>query len=334
MLKTAVLGIPVGLAFGYALQRGRFCMNTAFRDVLVAKDFTLLRAYVVAVLVQLVGLNFLADLGVITRNMAPFFWQATILGGFVFGFGMATAGGCGSGISYRSGEGMVASIIALVGFGVGVTMTNFGVVQPFQRALRATIIPVGPEPTLSALLGVSPWVLIGIIGAAGTWWCLRGKVDAYARGWKWPVAGGVIGLIGIAAWVLSASTGRQYGLSVTEPIATLFRYLFTGETRWLNWASFMWLGIPVGAFLGAFTQREFAWRAPGPLRLLQTLGGGTLMGVGAGIAGGCNIGHSLTGVSMLALSSMTATMGIIAGVWLGVYVLFGKVVFERSAKHA
>lgn len=88
-----LLGLPVGLAFGYALQRGRFCMNTAFRDVLVAKDFTLLRAYVVAVLVQLVGLNLLADLGVITRNMAPFFWQAALVGGLLFGFGMATAGG-------------------------------------------------------------------------------------------------------------------------------------------------------------------------------------------------------------------------------------------------
>jgi len=29
MVKAALLGVPVGLAFGYALQRGRFCMNTA-----------------------------------------------------------------------------------------------------------------------------------------------------------------------------------------------------------------------------------------------------------------------------------------------------------------
>lgn len=93
MLKAVLLGFPVGLAFGYALQRGRFCMNTAFRDVLVARDFTLLRAYVVAVLVQLVGLNLLADLGMIMRNMAPFFWQATVVGGLIFGFGMANAGG-------------------------------------------------------------------------------------------------------------------------------------------------------------------------------------------------------------------------------------------------
>lgn len=229
---------------------------------------------------------------------------------------------------------MVASILALVGFGIGITMTNFGVLQPIQRALRATIVPVGSEPTLSTLLGVNHWVVIGVFLVLGVWWCARGKIDAYARGWKWPVAGAVIGLIGILAWGLSASTGRQYGLSITEPIATLFRYLFTGESRWLNWSSFMWLGIPFGAFLGAISRKEFAWRAPGPLRLLQALGGGALMGIGAGIAGGCNIGHSLTGVSMLALSSLTATAGIVGGVWIGAYVLFGKTVLERRVKHA
>jgi hypothetical protein len=58
------------------------------------------------------------------------------------------------------------------------------------------------------------------------------------------------------------------------------------------------------------------------------------MGVGAGIAGGCNIGHSLTGVPMLALSSLTATAGFVGGVWIGAYVLFGKAVLERRVSHA
>ena len=35
-------GLAVGLAFGYALQRGRFCVNTGFRDILMVKDFSIL----------------------------------------------------------------------------------------------------------------------------------------------------------------------------------------------------------------------------------------------------------------------------------------------------
>ena len=32
-------GIPVGLAFGFVLSRGRFCMNSAFRDIIVLKEY-------------------------------------------------------------------------------------------------------------------------------------------------------------------------------------------------------------------------------------------------------------------------------------------------------
>src|SRR5574341_1267321 len=65
---------------------------------------------------------------------------------------------------------------------------------------------------------------------------------------------------------------------------------------------------------------------------LQALGGGLLMGVGAAIAGGCNIGHGLTGVPLFGLSSVTATLSIMLGVWTGVYFLFGSVAFERRVQ--
>ena len=43
MLLVILLGLPVGLAFGYAAQRGRFCINSAFRDVYLVRDSTVLR---------------------------------------------------------------------------------------------------------------------------------------------------------------------------------------------------------------------------------------------------------------------------------------------------
>jgi hypothetical protein len=54
-------GILTGFLFGYVLQHGRFCMNTAFREVLLSKDFTVFRAYVVALLVSIVGANLLIN---------------------------------------------------------------------------------------------------------------------------------------------------------------------------------------------------------------------------------------------------------------------------------
>jgi hypothetical protein len=143
-----------------------------------------------------------------------------------------------------------------------------------------------------------------------------------------------IGLIATAAWPISTLTGREYGLSVTEPIRTISGFLFTGESERLTWGSFMWIGLIAGAHVAARSYGEFAWRAPGAQRLLQALGGGLLMGVGAAIAGGCNIGHGLTGVPLFALSSMTATLSVVVGVWAGVYLLFGGVAFERGIRSA
>ena len=40
MLEKLVLGLGVGLLFGFALQRGRFCMYTAFRDMLLITDLS------------------------------------------------------------------------------------------------------------------------------------------------------------------------------------------------------------------------------------------------------------------------------------------------------
>ena len=230
---------------------------------------------------------------------------------------------------------MVASIIAFVGFGLGVSMANVGALNPLQARLRASVVP-GPEgpATLANLLGVSPWVVIVPAVLSLGWWLRRAPRTASRGGWGWPVAGAAIGLIGVVAWPLSELTGRAYGLSITEPAFNLFQFLLRGEVRFLNWAAFMWLGIPLGAFLAARRAGEFAWRGPAPLRLLQALGGGTVMGVGGGIAGGCNIGHSLTGLPLLAMSSLTATAGIVAGVWTASFILFGDVRVERSMRHA
>jgi hypothetical protein len=93
MVKAVLLGVPVGLAFGYALQRGRFCMNTAFRDIFLIRDQTMLRAYVLAVLIQMIGVHLMAQLGWFSMAVAPFWWQAALVGGFVFGWGMALSGG-------------------------------------------------------------------------------------------------------------------------------------------------------------------------------------------------------------------------------------------------
>lgn len=228
---------------------------------------------------------------------------------------------------------MVGSIMAVLGFVFGITMTNDGVLEPIQAVLRGWTVEIDSQPaTLDRLLGVSPWMLIAVFVTIGGWWLVKSPAGGYQKGWSWIRSGATIGLIATAAWPISALTGREYGLSITEPIRTISGFLFTGDSELLTWGSFMWIGLLAGAHTAARLHGEFAWRAPGAQRLLQALGGGLLMGVGAGIAGGCNIGHGLTGIPLFGLGSMTATLGIALGVWTGVYLLFGSMAFARGVR--
>lgn len=229
---------------------------------------------------------------------------------------------------------MVGSIIALLGFVFGITMMNDGVLEPVQATFRGWVVEIDGQPaTLDRFLGVSPWMLVVTFVTVGGWWLLKSPAGGYQRGWSWTRGGITIGLIATTAWPISALTGREYGLSITEPIRTISGFLFTGETSLLTWGSFMWVGLIAGAHVAARSHGEFAWRAPSAQRLLQALGGGLLMGIGAGIAGGCNIGHGLTGVPLFGLSSLTATLSIALGVWTGAYLLFGSVAFERGVRN-
>jgi uncharacterized membrane protein YedE/YeeE len=123
-LGGAVSGLIVGFLFGYALQRGRFCMNSAFWDLLVFKDYTLLKAVLVAIVVEMIGFHAVASMGIIHLNPKPLFWGANIVGGFIFGVGMVLAGGCASGTSYRVGEGMMGSFVALLGYATFAVVTS------------------------------------------------------------------------------------------------------------------------------------------------------------------------------------------------------------------
>lgn len=219
---------------------------------------------------------------------------------------------------------MVASWISFVGFALGITMTNNGILEPVQDRLRAKVVGSSVEPeTLPSLLGVNPWLVIVGLALVGALFLWRGVGKAsYQGGWSWTKAGLVIGIIGLLAWLASAATGRMYGLSVTEPAYRYMRFFVFGQPDALNWATFMWIGIPFGSYISAKQHGEFKWRAPGPTRILQALLGGIVMGIGAAIAGGCTVGHSLTGASVLAMSSLTATLGIVFGVWSAAFVLF------------
>jgi hypothetical protein len=306
VLVTALL---VGLAFGFVLQRGRFCVNTAFRDVIFIQDYTVFRAYLLAVLVAILGANLLEDLGLIEGGLRRQGWAivANAVGGYLFGLGIVLAGGCGSGILYRVGEGSLAAWFAVLGFAIGIMATMHGVLEPVDTFLKSFLVEVRGvrDPALWDIFGggmAAKWLTITVVTVILGYVVLKGKPFAKgpAKGYSWSLTGLLIGIIAVAAWWASAFWGGgARGLSFAGPTSDFFMTVLTGDSEaprrltfnfwgWFNstWSAFYVIALPIGAYLSARGLKEFKWKAPGAEELLIVFFGSFMMGFGAAVAGG------------------------------------------------
>ena len=328
-------GLIVGVLFGFVLQRGRFCMNSAFRDIILLKEFKLAKAVVIALITLMIGFAIFALAGVIDLAPKPLKIWGAVVGGLVFGIGMVLAAGCASGTTYRVGEGMIGSLVAGFGLTLGALMTAFGVLSDAKVFLQQTVI--GTQLTLFGEFGAfTPifMLILGIVGAVLTFYfwglpALKKRTEGeplikfdnavesiFKKAYPWWVTGIVIGIIGTVAYIVANGV-----LGITGGWMDLSLWLTTADA--VAWAGFIIVGIILGSFLGAIISGEFKIRVPKDgLTLLKQLIGGLLMGFGAVTAMGCNITNILGGVPQLSLHSIITGACIMFGSWIMAYLLF------------
>ncbi len=331
-----ISGILIGILFGFILQRGRFCMNSAIRDIILMKDFKLIKSVTLALLTCMFGFGIMGLAGWVTWSPKPLTALGSIIGGFVFGLGMVLAAGCASGTTYRVGEGMMGSLMALLGLAIGAFATKAGALSGIMTALQSNnlggITVFGDLTPLFSLL-------IGIIGLGVTFyfWVFK-EIKAerekfldfsnlgekiFKKGWSWYTTGYLIGILNIIAWPLSNAAGRNYPLGITSGWLGNLKYLVTADTTALNWGTWLVIGVILGGLIASLIAGEFKLRTPreGKTILLQFVGG-FIMGFGAVTAMGCNIGNLLSGIPQLSVGSIVASVGIVLGCWLMAFLLF------------
>ncbi len=344
-LLFVLTALGIGLALGWVLQRGRFCMNSAFRDTIFIQDWTFFRSYILALMVAIVGTNALNDIGLIKVSAQPFWPFAHIIGGYVFGLGIVLAGGCGSGIWYRCGEGLLAAWVAVLGFFIGIGATMSGLLKPLYIKMRSVML-LGKKPTLYALVGgdtniAIKWIVIAALCAVGFYFVNKSQPFKLGKqkGYYWSVTGLLIGIIAVLAFWAAYYFGGGFarGLSFTTPTIELFNTVtrhnaqptifpmvdFFGYIK-TTWGVLFIIGVPLGAYLSARGLKEFSWKVPPAKELLTVFGGSLMMGFGATAALGCNMGQGITGAATLSVGSIVATIAIILGNWTMVYFKFIK----------
>lgn len=321
-------GLVLGIALGFVFQRGRFCVTGAFRDVWLSGSTRWLTAFGLAIAVQAVIVQFLLGAGLIKAGVPQIAWLGVIGGSFLFGIGIVLAGGCATGTYYRSGEGLIGSWIALVFYALLASVMKYGALKPLNDAALADKAPL---TTIHDSLGISPWVLVAVLVGVVAWALTRqrnvrvatlapsGRRTGLAhllleRPWSPNATAVVVGVLAALAYPLSNLTGRNAGLGITTPSANIVNYLATGDAARIDWGVLFVLGLIPGSYIAAKLSGEFRLRAPDVRTAVRSVAGGSIMGIGAAIAGGCTIGNSLVQTALFGYQGWVAFLFTFLGV--------------------
>jgi uncharacterized membrane protein YedE/YeeE len=90
----------------------------------------------------------------------------------------------------------------------------------------------------------------------------------------------------------------------------------------INSGSVIGIGFIAGAFISACLGKDFALRVPPYREMVKAVIAGILMGIGATLAGGCNVGGFYNAIGNLAANGFAMWFGLVFGVVLGLKLLY------------
>jgi uncharacterized membrane protein YedE/YeeE len=321
-----------GFALGAAFLLFEFSFTASWRRLLVRGEAGGLLAGLLVVAVAAAAV-------VPVSRLVPGFGGAIapigpslLIGAFVFGIGMQLANGCGSGTLYTAGGGSGRMLITLAFFVLGTVIGSLH--------LPAVMALGGIDPVLAADY-FGPWG-----GLAATWASIaavaaiavaiarrRGAGLVPRRGLV--IGGLVIGLLAIGVFVAGGHPWSvTFGFTVWGgKIATALGFDLSGAEFW-QWpgpkralaesvltdtSSLTDFGMILGAMAAAAWSAPYARNAWPPLKSLAAAAlGGLLMGWGARLGFGCNIGAFVGGVASGSLHGWVWFAAALAGSSIGI----------------
>jgi uncharacterized protein len=323
----------IGSLFGISLYHASFGFASSYRRLFIYGETRGVQAQVLMLIIAtLLFAPILTREAVfgqsMTGSVAPLAVQGMI-GAFLFGIGMQLGSGCACGTLYTIGGGSSMMLITLFTFGIG----------SFWATLTGNWWTALPQTEPLSLINLWGWTgitlqlfLLLLIAIALWYWGSRRTKDAPPISYSplptphsllygpWSIALGGIALAVLNGLTLLIS-GRPWGVTWgftlwTAKIAQVLGWNPETSEFWsqgvgartLNSSIFadvisvMNFGIVIGAALAAaLAGRLLLKKPPSRLGVVAALIGGLLMGYGARIAFGCNVGAYFSGIASTSL---------------------------------
>lgn len=350
-LRQATL-LAIGGGLGAALYHGSFGFTGGWRRMVVEKRGRAMRAQMLMIGVAAVAMIPLLAAGSLGGQplvgaLAPV-GVSVLVGAAIFGLGMQLGGGCGSGTLFTVGGGSSRMLVTLVFFIVGAVIGTAHLPWWLNQ-------PALPPIDIGRELGVGFAIAVTILGLAVVA-LITALVERRAHGnlergpaprrpgWSWLLygpwplvgAGLVLAILNVTTllvaghpWSITYGFGL-WGAKISDavgiPVASWEFWTWPAQAQALSSSvladntSVMNFGIILGAALAAALAGKFAPKAKIPFAsFLAAAIGGILMGYGARLSFGCNIGALFSGIASGSLHGWlwfaAAFVGSLAGIW-------------------
>ncbi|MEP2118941.1 YeeE/YedE family protein, partial [Bauldia litoralis] len=362
-LRQATL-LLIGGGLGVALYHGSFGFTGAWRRMVVERRGRGMRAQMLMVGVAAVAMMPLIAAGSLGSQplvgaIAPV-GVSVLVGAAIFGLGMQLGGGCGSGTLFTVGGGSTRMLVTLAFFIVGAVI---GTAHLPWWLEQPSLPPIGlgtelglPLAIAVTVAGLAAVALITAVIEKRAHGGLESEPAPRRPGWRWLLvgpwplvgAGLALALLNIATLLVAGHPwsitygfglwGAKIAAAVGVPVETWTFWTWPAQAEALSnsvladTVSVMDFGLILGAALAASLAGKFAPKAALPLAsLVAAAAGGLLMGYGARLSFGCNIGALFSGIASGSLHGWLWFASAFVGSLVGVAArpLFGLDGFRR-----
>lgn len=322
----ALLGLALAFLFGFVAERSGFCTRSAALELVSKKAKSALPIWLLGFSAAIFAVQALIYFGQIdvteTRFFAtPLSLSGALIGGGLFGIGMALARGCSSRLLVLGASGNLRALttIIIMSGAAWFTLNGF-LIEP--RDLIGSLLSTASIGTNDFVafsnLGAIGGVVLGLIAfIAAIFYSVRVKLS------KIKALGGItIGGVIAAGWYNTYAFSTQVfepiqaeSLSFIRPTASALNYISSaGDVSYLSLDIGLVAGVLIGALVssilfGSFKVQKFG--DEGAPHFMRYAAGGILMGFGGILAVGCTIGAGFTGGSVLSVSSLVALSSMI-----------------------
>ena len=317
----------LGFLFGAILQYANLNKFNVISGLALRENFAVPKAIALSIGIGVILLSIEISLGMASYHIKPFILGGLILGGLLFGAGMAVLGYCPGTLAVSLGEGSVDALVGIVGGLFGGAF--YTIALPFIKPV------LGPDfgaISLNSLLGTNiiffaATIITGLFFSFAAFYLH--KIDKN-KSERWIFSGIALALLNLVVFS-SAVTNRPIGASTTFPYVADFLSGLTDNDYFNkiktpgNWELIFLAGAVVSGLIISLIRKDFKlvlihdnWKkhkgSSKALRVIWSFIGGFILIVGARMAGGCTSGHILSGGMQFAFSSLFFAVFVFAGI--------------------